>query len=514
VKENTWDIWIGNSPVDNRPFDGIIDEVRISSVVRSENWMLTEYQNMMDYGNFLIITSGGGGGNPTWVTDSGPHGSGSYQFDGLDDCFQSSNNVSSGDGNDIEHDPDTTALWFKTDGTVTSEQYMVYWDGAGTCPNCDYYKIALDSTGKVVFEFDTTTSSGGTSTCTSTNQYDDDVWYHVTAVRGANGDVANDYDCTLYIHGLDGTILETIIQSYPSASSDSVSADGRWTVGTNQEKNDKFFKGYIDDVMHWNDKFLISTEANALAKTNYGDAAHRISFYLTSVDSDGNNPQSIVSDIDIDVPFIDPKSSSSAASENDDSLYSYFNYTMVLPQQTFVAGQRVNFTMNWTPATSTWEPLDADIKVDDTGFTSPFPSYIQVPPPSNPFPSYYIYDNDVELDIWISNTGTDGIYYIAQGTRANFENDNGSYAGLIHYINGTSSTYVVDENQDSIFVDSGELARMYFYIPTDHPSSNGTPLGTIIPPDDYRLSIWVQGYSDQGETFSRSVILGTVTVVD
>ena len=516
LRENAWKIVLGNHPDSGNSLwgsmDGKLDEVRVSNVDLTAGWMETEYDNINDYANFIVITSGSAAENPTYGATFGPHSSGAYQFDGVNDCFESSNNVTNLDDNDVDQEPDTTALWFRTDGIVTSEQYLVYWDGDGVCPGCDYYKIALDSTGKVNFEFDTGLGSA-TTTCLSINDYDDGAWYHVVGVRGANGNSLDADDCTLYITDTTGTTLETVTQ-VKSYGSDDVDADGRWVVGTNQEKNGKWFKGWIDDIMHWNGEsgnWLNTAEAADLATTNYGNAAHKLDIYLTVTDQFGIVKRVIVSDPIVNVPFQDPK----AGGDDDDSSYSYFNHTMPLAQQTFAPQERLNFTMNWVSGTATWEALELDMKVDDTGFTSPFPSYIQMTPPDNPFPSYYTYDRDNEFDIIVSNTGDDGIYLVYQGTRANFNGTAGSYAGLIHRVNGTSSpsTFDVYQDRDSIYIPSGQKARLIFYQPTDHPSTQTGPvLGTWIPAGQYRVSIWLQGYSDQGETFTRSVILGTVNV--
>jgi len=357
----------------------------------------------------------------------------------------------------------------------------------------------------VIFAFDTSKNTA-TTTCKSASGYDDGAWYHVVGVRGATAD-----DCILYITDINGLNLETITKT-ESYTSNRVDADGRWVVGTNQEKNGNFFKGWIDDIMHWNgdggSHFLDAAEADDLAKTNYGNAGHKISFYLTVTNSTGEVERVLISDTPVSVPFKDPK----AGGDDLDSSYSYFNHSMTLAQQTFAVGERLNATIYWVSGSSTWEPLDVDMKVDDTGFITPFPSYIQVPKPTKPFPSYYTYDRDDPFNVIVSNTGDDGIYLVSQGTRANFNGTLGSYAGLIDTINGTGASDEVTITQDSIYIPSGDKAQMYFYQPTDHPSKN--TLGTLIPVGQYRVAIWLQGYSDQGETFTRSVILGQVTVVD
>ena len=64
------------------------------------------------------------------------------------------------------------------------------------------------------------------------------------------------------------------------------------------------------------------------------------------------------------------------------------------------------------------------------------------------------------------------------------------------------------------------MSHMYFYEePTDHPCQDtGTeciknnPQAYIIPDGTYRMAAWINGYTNQGESFGRSVLLGSVTV--
>ena len=59
---------------------------------------------------------------------------------------------------------------------------------------------------------------------------------------------------------------------------------------------------------------------------------------------------------------------------------------------------------------------------------------------------------------------------------------------------------------------------MYFYAePTDHPcrdKGSSCAAANIIQDGDYRLAAWINGYTDQGETFGRSVVLGNIFVDD
>jgi hypothetical protein len=55
LRENNWTIFIGNSPTGQRPIDAIIDEVRISSTIRSDDWLKTEHANQYSPNSFYSI---------------------------------------------------------------------------------------------------------------------------------------------------------------------------------------------------------------------------------------------------------------------------------------------------------------------------------------------------------------------------------------------------------------------------------------------------------------------------
>ncbi|MFX1490448.1 MAG: DUF2341 domain-containing protein, partial [Promethearchaeota archaeon] len=55
LRVNNWPITIGNSPTGARAIDAIIDEVRISSSVRSNNWLRNEYLNQKDPNSYYSV---------------------------------------------------------------------------------------------------------------------------------------------------------------------------------------------------------------------------------------------------------------------------------------------------------------------------------------------------------------------------------------------------------------------------------------------------------------------------
>jgi hypothetical protein len=84
---------------------------------------------------------------------------------------------------DVAGNDAATSLWFKTNGAVSTEQMLVYYEGAGTYPNTDYYKISLVEQGKVLYEFDANQGSGTTTCKTTLDTYDDGSWYNAIGVR-------------------------------------------------------------------------------------------------------------------------------------------------------------------------------------------------------------------------------------------------------------------------------------------------------------------------------------------
>jgi hypothetical protein len=382
----------------------------------------------------------------------------------------------------------------------------VWWDGDGTCPTCDYYKISLNSVGKVLYEYNLNQGGSSTTTCLSTNEYDDDKWYHVIGTRDASDD-----DCTLYITNLDGTDAESPIVHNPVNGDSTVDASGKWYVGANQEETGNWFKGWIDDIVHWNSIELTAAEADDISKVNYGTGAHQFGIDLDLTDKDGNFISNVYNNLGTSIAFQDSK----ALGDNNDAGYGIYNVTFNLPQVVVPISQRLNFSMNFVPSTSTWEALDVDMKIDDITMT-PYSSYLQIPIPDKSFPSYFIHDNDNEINTFVSFAGTSGIYMTVKGTRIAFNGTagEGSFAAMIKGVNGTSATYDVLSTKDSIYIPVGSKAQLFFYMPTDHPSVQPPTEGTVIIPGNYDASVWLHGYTDLGETFSKTIKLGTVLVVE
>ena len=85
---------------------------------------------------------------------------------------------------------------------------------------------------------------------------------------------------------------------------------------------------------------------------------------------------------------------------------------------------------------------------------------------------------------------------------------------MIKAVNGTIPAYDVLSTKDSIYIPPGNKAQLYFYKPTDHPSVQPPVEGTVIVPGTYDTSVWLHGFTDLGETFSKTVKLGAILVVE
>ncbi len=458
-----------------------------------------------------------GAGSPSYLSTGGPHGSGAYSFNGVNQCFRSVNNVSSSDGNNLFTAPHTTALWFKTNAAVgATEQHIVSWDGNGVCPSCDYSRIYLEgTTGKLVFQFNMDLGVSDTSTCKTVSRYDDLQWYHVVAVRKSNND-----DCGLYVTNLAGTTLESINSSYNWGTSQ-VDTDGKWYVGSNAQEATNFFNGVIDDIIHWNAKALSSSpEASDLARTNYGNKTQQLNLEIYETDKNGNNLSSIVSSI-VNIPFYDPL----GQGDNVDSAYYVQNNTFALGAITIDSNNRLNFTISYIPSTSTWKPLELDMKIDDEDM-NPLTSFIQIPPPDTPFLSYWLYDKSNRLEVNIFNLGPQGSWFVYQGTRAVFDSPiqgQSSYAAVICSVNstesdpcdtgGNNSPWRVMEDRDSIYIPVNATARVYFWTAQDRPDRDLSG-GTVIPAGEYDMYVFIDGYDEKGAKFLRNLEMGRVKVQD
>ena len=487
-----------------------------------------------------LIFAHGSGVYPTWVPDSGPHGSASVLFDGSTECLKSVRPSHDDDDNDIlgvGNSWATTSVWFKTtdnDADIAEDMYLVNWHNAAESEEEEHYRLLLTagsgSTGGRVEASGNNHTTGGSSekwTITSTNDYDDQQWYNAIIQAQPNDDEVH-----LRVYDVAGNLLYNNFNN-DNEDSQEINVNGyHWRVGSNSGEDGNFFKGYIDDVMHWDDIALTDGEQDDLVLTNYGDGAHQFNVYVDITDDEGLNPVNIYSSATpLQAAFADPKSVS-LSNEDDDFTYTQVNMTIPMAQVDLIAQERLDVYFSWVGSTSSWEALEVDMKIDDSDIasnvgTTSYSSFLFIPPPDEPFPTYFDHSPTDEFVLYVVNTGNDGIFLTYQGSRISFNGTNGSYAGLVNSVNGTGTTgtpendpsdscsthcwWSVDQDHDSLHIPKGERGLLYFHPATDVPSNDQT--GNLMVDGMYDTTVWLNGYSDQGETFLRSIMVGSVEVV-
>ena len=134
--------------------------------------------------------------------------------------------------------------------------------------------------------------------------------------------------------------------------------------------------------------------------------------------------------------------------------------------------------------------------------------------PDFPFPGYFAYvvsDNGGDVVIKITNSGNYGAFLTLTGTKIVFRDPITSvaYAAIIKSVNGTE----LYDNQDSLLIDSGEIADLVFHPPTTHPSPGGG-LGTaIIVNESYEVYLFVTSYDERGQIFTKNESIGLSPVL-
>lgn len=151
------------------------------------------------------------------------------------------------------------AGWFKTD---TTEQGLMTLER--DCCSDEYGFVDVDASGKLVFQF--ATSSFQKATVTSSTNVNDDTWHHFAAIRNSSKD-----SVYLFIDG----VLEAETQFTQDIF---LNANMRLTLGIS-DRTWKVFKGGMDEVSYWN-KAISATEVQAIMNNKLqGDEGNLVLYY-------------------------------------------------------------------------------------------------------------------------------------------------------------------------------------------------------------------------------------------
>jgi hypothetical protein len=420
---------------------------------------------------------GSGSERPTFEPSGGPHNSGAFRFD--DNDYIELDNESE---NDIRSSPDSTSLWFKGDDGINDKQVLYR---VNSNDNDDYYEIGLYSDDDVYFTF--RTNSGATpALCESSgDDYANGKWQHLVAVRtGA-------YDCLLYINGT--SVDPSPQQGGPPGTQ--INSDENF-VGAEDSNPGDGFNGVIDDLLHWDSYALSQSEITDLFNTNYGDAAHLITFTIDKTDQLGGVQNNILTDNSYPLKFLDSKANN--------AFLDSFNYSSTTSiWSNFTESERLLLGIEFVSG------LDLDLRIDDTSITGdPDNSFLQPPQSTAIFQSFITVISNQPKTLSVYNAGPTTAWITFEGTRLTFEDINSSntYASIILNANSTD----VDATQDSIAFPIGSVIDLTFSTPKNPPATTGST--GLIDPGSYNMKMHITGYDIEGKSITRTIDYGTVSV--
>lgn len=418
---------------------------------------------------------GSGNKMPTYEIFGGPHNSGAFRFDGGDYI-----ELDPESENDIGNAPDTTALWFKADDGVNDNQILYR---ANENPGNEYYEIGINTNDNVYFTF--LGGSGTPTKCESSGfDYENGNWQHLVAVRPSS------YQCVLYINA-----TSVAVSSIGSGGSN-IDIDEIF-VGAEDSNPGDGFNGVIDDLMHWDSYDLTPSEVTDLYNTNYGDAAHLVTFYMNKTDAVGIVQANVATDNSFPLKFLDGKSNSSFLKSS--------NYTTTTNSWTnFTNAERLVLDMEFVSG------LDMDMRIDDITLTgNPESSFLQYPSSKESFQSYITIIADQPKTLTVYNGGPTTAWITFDGTRLTFDDISSSntFAAIITQANSTD----VNSNQDSIAFPVESILQLTFSTAKNPPATSGS-IG-LIQPGIYDMKMHISGYDIDGKTLVRTIDFGTVSVI-
>jgi hypothetical protein len=464
-------IWNASLRYFSAPFpDSLMDD--------NDDNMILHFESNSDPEDSTENTSGHTLGSsthrPTFQSTGGPHSSGAFSFDGGDYI-----EINVEAENNIHRAADATSLWFKATDGISGKQILYH---ASQNNDDEYYEIGIDANDNVYFEFLTQKNKTPTKCISNGFDYENDKWQHLVAVR------PTDQSCALYINA-------TSVSTSSAGTGDGDINIDEIFIGAEDNNPGYGFNGIIDDVLHWDNYALISGEVTDLKNTNYGNAAHLVTFYMNKTDENGIFISNIGTDSSYPLKFLDGK-------KNGEFLTS-FNYTKSIESSvSFLSTQRLVFDMQFESG------LDMDMRIDDTSMTLTDNSFLQTPSADYSFSSYLTIIGDQSFDIQMYNVGPETAWITFAKTRITFDDVSSSntYASLLLQANGTDVT----SNQDSIAFPALTTLDLTFSSPKNPPSTSGST--GIIMPGRYAMIMHIEGYDINGASVSKTVNFGTVSV--
>ncbi|MHB9160612.1 MAG: hypothetical protein ACYC6W_06990 [Nitrosotalea sp.] len=395
----------------------------------------------------------------------------------------------------------STALWFKTSGSVTTKQVLVRMGDTSSKP---FYEISVLNH-KIYFQFGNEKNSGAVdAACTGSKIVDNQNWHHLIVEKTGAG------TCKLYVDGnSDGSQTTT---TFGCSGTGCAAVSGNWAVARDSSGPGSYFSGRIDDVLHWNNYALSSSQVTDLYNTSYGKSAHKLTFTVDMVDQNGNFVRHINTTSISNYPFnfqdsFGTYSSISASS----TTWGSQNFTFNAPVVNVASNQRIKFQIAFVPPVNGQLPMKFDI---DNSLISTSSS-LQIPLPDNPLPGYFVCNQCTTQDGTV-NVYNQGPYaaWLTQNSRVTFETYDGKsvYASWVTGFSGFSHGV----SADSTVMLVGTSLPITFSIPHTgpgiDPSGNSGAYGSIIMPGHYRMYVFLNGYDQKGNVLLGTEYIGPVKV--
>jgi len=484
---------------------------------------------------------------PTWrdpsiVTD-GPDGDGYWSFTDNDGFMKDDWKMEDETGagySDLGSPPDTEAVWVRIP-TSGIDDYMplIYYGDADEGMNpMDNYAITIGTAegatadkGKISFTYSTDTGPphSVTTTCTSSNSYDNGNWQHIVAVRESNG------DCNLYING-------TLVAGPVSGSTGTNTIDLKKVgIGTIDQAKTRAGNDLLADVaswLHWNNKALTQAEAKNLFYTNYGNNGTRIWVSMNITDGNGGDSctacEVLIDDKEYILPFHDPSANSPRTTDtefyfrdylesNADSWnkYTQYNITKFLSgsDRTLAVENRLSISIRMD---DTEQNLPINIRIGDGNYpTNDYTdtvSFLQTGETDPEWPAFLSFNWDDPVELTIFNQGPEGVWFTFPGTRMVLTtlDKSISYGAMPEEIQIEGESWEpIEPDRDGPYIADQVSAKVKFYPLTNPPFV--PPLTGGQPEDvqggDYDAFVFLSGFDEAGGAFLKTVDLGTVHII-
>jgi len=458
----------------------------------------------------------------------GPHDQAYYEYDG-DEYHYAEWDSNSAYLDEAWLDGQTTTMvWVRVDSAETSDSYVpiIRW-GDEDDSSDDEYEIAIGEKddsgdiGKVMFRYTAKNESDETECAGPAITYD--KWIFIAGTADIPGE-----ECHLYVAEVDeGAPSSSYVDVNNADAQDDTVDTGDIRIASSGEEGGG--QRSIIDVamlMHWNDRMLSLSEIQDIYNVDYGPDGEAVTLDLLFeiTDDDGNTIPAgqggtmydgtatfPYADLSEDAEIEDKRIDLSL--DNDDyDKYSFSNFTLYTSANTtFAEGERFKFTASWAgndgdlPFHFRFDDADSQFTVWEDS------SYLQTPPAIPDWPTFTSFDRTEDVQYLAQNSGPDGAYFTYQGTRLLVTSTDGteSWAGVVKTVNGVA----VSADQDSEYIPDQGLAEITFSPVSDPPQISPSD-GEIVPVGQYNAAVFLSGYDDEGEVFSRTINIGTVNIYD